>query len=591
MYSYLNNEMDYKNNDLEKKKMNLLVGSNNSGKSRLMRSELKKSNKDYNLSFNDYEIWKNQTLVLLDISVSLSKKNGGSYSMGDDSQKASKIHSMVSEINQILEKKEIDSVITSKFNEYNRDNRYDRDEQIKSLDVLKKNIQKLKTQRNTQKMYIPVLRGLRTLEKNKNHYGERTKKDYFKDDGVVEIFTGLELYDRLQDMLLGEYEERKKVREFEGFLSENFFENKKVSLIPKKIDDVVHIKIGEDKDFPIYNLGDGIQSIIILTFPLFEKKGKSILIGIEEPEVYLHPGMQRKLMEVLLDKEGKYGFENFQYLITTHSNHFLDLTLDYPDDVIIHESRKLDDGKFELTRKNDENMLELMGNIGVRNSSVFLANSTIWIEGITDRLYLRKYLEVYQNEKLMSKEISKIYEEDKHYSFIEYSGGNITHWDFLDEEEGMTSQKISNKIFLLADTDGMRGIENKDGTPHKKAERIEILEKSKDINAYLLKCKEIENLLTPNIIKKILDQKGEKIDGLEFEQDDYKEVGIGKYIETTLLKRTEGKKKYEEKSGTIKSKVDFCRLACENIENLDDLSKETKLICEKLYSFIEEANK
>ena len=55
-----------------------------------------------------------------------------------------------------------------------------------------------------------------------------------------------------------------------------------------------------------------------------------------------------------------------------------------------------------------------MDSLGVRNSSVFLANSTIWIEGITDRLYLKKYMEVYQREMFNRGQIKKIYEEDKH---------------------------------------------------------------------------------------------------------------------------------------------------------------------------------
>lgn len=58
------------------------------------------------------------------------------------------------------------------------------------------------------------------------------------------------------------------------------------------------------------------------------KENENILVFIEEPEQLLHPGFQRKLIEVLLNCE---DFSNFQFFFTSHSNHFLDITLDYDD--------------------------------------------------------------------------------------------------------------------------------------------------------------------------------------------------------------------------------------------------------------------
>ncbi len=38
---------------------------------------------------------------------------------------------------------------------------------------------------------------------------------------------------------------------------------------------------------------------------------------------------------------------------------------------------------------------DLLASLGVKPSSVYLANCTIWVEGITDRLYITKYMEKY----------------------------------------------------------------------------------------------------------------------------------------------------------------------------------------------------
>ena len=97
-------------------------------------------------------------------------------------------------------------------------------------------------------------------------------------------------------------------------------------LIPKVKDDVLTIKIGDEKERPIYDLGEGIQSIILITLPLFlyldisKIQNTNVLVFIEEPEIGLHPSLQRILLETLLDQR----FENYQFFFTTHSNHFID---------------------------------------------------------------------------------------------------------------------------------------------------------------------------------------------------------------------------------------------------------------------------
>jgi predicted ATP-dependent endonuclease of OLD family len=159
-------------------------------------------------------------------------------------------------------------------------------------------------------------------------------------------------------------------------------------------------------------------------------------VFIEEPEKLLHPGLQRRLIETLMKQE---GFENYQYFMTTHSNHFLDITLDFPEISIYTLTKKIDEGahdekdsKFliENLKHGDTSVLELLG---VRDSSVFLSNCTIWVEGITDRLYFRHYLNLYF-DNLSKNNNSARFKEDFHYSFVKYSGGIIAHWSFLDNE-------------------------------------------------------------------------------------------------------------------------------------------------------------
>jgi predicted ATP-dependent endonuclease of OLD family len=428
----------------------------------------------------------------------------------------------------------------------------------------------------------------------------------------LEIFTGIELYSEVKKMLLGKPEERDKIEAFQEFIGANFFNGRRFTLMPRHDSDVLFVMLEGDDEYPIYDLGDGIQSVIILTFPLFKHINEKLLVFIEEPEIYLHPGMQRIFIDTLLNHK---GFEKFQFFFTTHSNHLLDLILDF-NDISIFTLKKISEEKVEdeLKKFHIENVEcgdhEILKLLGVNNSSVFLSNCTIWVEGLTDRLYLSHYFNVYQNH--FNKENNTfLYKEDLHYSFVEYSGGNITHWSFLeeiDEKPKINYEKICYKIFLIADSDKKETTKKTQG---KKAKRHEILKKRLGNNFYLLECTEIENLISKDVFLKTLLslENQDNIDSLNlkksfktklekntFNRDDYKLKSIGKFIDQSVLQqsmRKSGKYQYSSNSGTLKinDKEDFCKIAIENTVKYEDLSDEIILICGKMYDFIESSNK
>jgi len=444
------------------------------------------------------------------------------------------------------------------------------------------------------KIYIPVLRGLRGIEGeiNRNFYKDRTFRDYFRENKLPknpDIFTGLEMYERVDNLGRGNEDERTIKKDYEQLLSKYFFEGKKIELTSRISKDVVYVKIGNEKEYPIYELGDGIQQLIIITFPLFDKKDKDVLAFIEEPELYLHPGLQRTLLELLSSNE----FGNLQTFVTTHSNHFLDMTLDF-DKISVYrfskEIRKDENSEikvsFNIENTSNEN-LNLLECLGVKNSSVMLTNCTVWVEGITDRMYIRKYLEVYQKHLENEDSNAKIFEEDKHYSFVEYSGNNITHWSFLDkDEEPMDVEHLCGKLFLISDKD------------EKKVPRHEELEENLGDRYHCLKSREIENLITPEVLFEVVKEyeDGDYNLKIPHSQNSYKNRYMGKYIEKHILKdksQTTRKNKehpYKSKSGTIKDKLAFAQKAIKHINQIEDMSDEAIELCKKLHKFIKSNN-
>lgn len=283
-------------------------------------------------------------------------------------------------------------------------------------------------------------------------------------------------------------DEREDIQSFENYLQDNFFNGNDVTIIPKHNLDVLQIKIGEDER-PIYHLGDGIQTIIINTFPLFQYK-QQLLLFIEEPELTLHPSMQRKLMEIFCSDD----FPNVQVFVTTHSNHFLDLVYDYEDKVSIYSCKKENENYFSL--KNITSQKQIIGLLGIRTSSVFLTNSIVWVEGVTNRKYIRYFIELYKKKK---KFVAR-YKEDAHYVITEYGGSNITHFNFDQEDprvDAIDVSSINHNNYLIADNDLYdlnTGIKKGKRIIDEKGRRLLTLKKTLSTNFYAGHI-EIENCI------------------------------------------------------------------------------------------------
>lgn len=438
-----------------------------------------------------------------------------------------------------------------------------------------------------RRFYVPILRGMRPLEVGKDLYLERTIKDYFEGTKISAecIITGFNLYDLLVRNLLGQPADRIKIREYEKIIGDEFFGGAEVTLIPEYQKDTVSVKIGDDDQFPIFNLGDGLQQVIIITSVAFLEQDFSIFL-IEEPENCLHPGLLRKLANFLLKHT------EHQYLLTTHSNHLLDLAETH-ESVTIHRFRKIrgcNDSTFKISECTRDQ--GLLNELGARPSSVFLSNSTIWVEGITDRLYIRmfmgKYLEGLYGQELHGKYSG--YLENLHYSFVEYQGGTLGHWYFGGDEvvEKLSASSVCATAFLIADGD----IEGK-------SNRVELLRAQLSERFHLLACKELENLLPKEVIvsaaKNIFSRKHSKttnglnvddIDSFLNKNIDTSKYGIGYHLDKCLglPGRGKGRKVFADESGTISDKVKFCREVCLVMESSGwELSVQLKELCGKIF--------
>ena len=457
------------------------------------------------------------------------------------------------------------------------------------------------------KYYIPILRTANTLlEKTatiskkitSNIFEHTTSKNYEFDNcgekDIIIYHTGLDLYQKIQKTRNSRKDIRNNFSEFEKFLSQNFFHGKEVDIVALSEDseENQHISIYLDNaDRHIHQLGDGIQAIILLMYPIFTAKNES-WVFIEEPEINLHPSLQRIFLEQILKNE-VIKKKNLKFFFTTHSNHLLDISLGLEEGVSIFtfEKRSKDEEnaifKIKNVKSQDTDILRLLG---VNNSSVFMANCSIWVEGICDRLYIRAYLEAYTKHH----KIKTNFKEDIHFAFFEYAGSNVAHYFFdepeelenlpEDEKSKIKSQFLSNKIFLLADQDS--------GKDQKHTSLLE--QQNKNFQYYCLKVREIENLLSPEQLNKLLPKINKKIDAQtlsskKIKHEDYKTEYLGKFIKNKLKGIDLGK--FEAKSGTLSTyyKNKLSEEASQDIQ-WDEMSDEAKALAEAVYQFIKNSN-
>jgi hypothetical protein len=174
------------------------------------------------------------------------------------------------------------------------------------------------------------------------------------------------------------------------------------------------------------------------------------------------------------------------------------------------------------------------------------------------------------------------YREDLHYSFVEYGGACITHWSFLDsEDDAIKVEKLCGKLFLIADGDT--------ATKWKQERHVKLEAKLGERYCHLA-CREVENLLSPNALRKTLQRYGET-DFQDFDEPDYQAAALGDFIESKVLKGNRKRAASYATNGTISTKVDFCDKAVASVESFDDLSNEAKQIAKRLYDFIASNNK
>jgi energy-coupling factor transporter ATP-binding protein EcfA2 len=169
------------------------------------------------------------------------------------------------------------------------------------------------------------------------------------------------------------------------------------------------------------------------------------LILLDEPDRHLHPSLQRAMLELIV-KEGMA--RQAQIVVATHSSVLVNPELGSrvgAKVVTVARGRCM-----ELAESRS-----ILDDLGVTSGDLVQANGILWVEGPSDRIYLKTWIEAFCRNRNEEPPIERV-----HYAIVSYGGALLKHLSICDgTPDKLDLRTVNRNYFVVIDSDLMSAAE------------------------------------------------------------------------------------------------------------------------------------